>query len=152
MRPTRRVAMFMAGCLMAIALGPRLPGGAPAAAQTAAEPLSKTCRVTRPDDVNLQKIESFKAFDNLYYVGPCYVSVWLLTTPEGHILFDSAQEPYVDHVIAGIQKAGVNVRDIKYLILSHGHLDHVGGAARRQDRRRSTGRLRLAGSAPKAVQ
>ena len=61
------------------------------------------------------------------------VSVWLVTTPEGHILFDSAQEPYVDHVIANIQKVGVNLRDIKYIILSHGHLDHVGGAARLQE-------------------
>ena len=75
-------------------------------------------------------------FDNLYYVGPCYVSVWLLTTPQGHVLFDSAQEPFVDHVIANIQKVGINLRDIKYIILSHGHLDHVGGAARLQERDR----------------
>ena len=69
-------------------------------------------------------------FDNLYYVGPCYVSVWLLTTPQGHILFDSAQEPFVDDTIENIEKVGVNLRDIKYIILSHGHLDHVGGAER----------------------
>ena len=43
--------------------------------------------------VRFQKIEPFKVFDNLYYVGPGYVSVWLLTTPEGNIVFDSAQEP-----------------------------------------------------------
>ena len=98
-----------------------MSGEAPAV-QTATEPLSKTCRVTRADDVELQKIEPFKVFDNLYYVGPCYVSVWLVTTPQGHILFDSAQEPFVDHVMAGIKKVGANLRDIKYIILSHGHL------------------------------
>jgi pimeloyl-ACP methyl ester carboxylesterase len=118
---------------MTILLGLLVMMSAPAAAQTAAEPLSKTCRVTRPDDVTLQKIEPVKVFDNLYYVGPCYVSVWLVTTPQGHILFDSAQEPYVDHVIAGIKTFGINLRDIKYIILSHGHLDHVGGAARLQE-------------------
>ncbi len=133
MGTTGRVMMCTAGCLMAAALGAGLSGGAPAAAQSPAEPLSKTCRVTRPDDVELQKIEPFKVFDNLYYVGPCYVSVWLVTTPQGHILFDSAQEPYVDHVIANIKKVGINLRDIKYIILSHGHLDHVGGAARLQE-------------------
>jgi pimeloyl-ACP methyl ester carboxylesterase len=117
---------------IAIVLGLLLSAGT-AAAQTAAEPLSKTCRVTRPDDVELQKIQPVKVFDNLYYVGPCYVSVWLVTTPAGHILFDSAQEPYVDHVIAGIKKFGINLRDIKYIVLSHGHLDHVGGAARLQE-------------------
>jgi hypothetical protein len=82
-------------------------------AQTTPEPLSKTYRVTRADDVEFQKIEPFKVFDNLYYVGPGYVSVWLLTTPEGNILFDSAQEPYVDWVIGNIRKVGVDPKTIK---------------------------------------
>jgi hypothetical protein len=87
MRTCIRSLMFAAACL-GISLF--------ASGQTAPEPLSKTYRVTRANDVEFQKIEPFKVFDNLYYVGPGYVSVWLLTTPEGNILFDSAQEPYVD--------------------------------------------------------
>ncbi len=55
-----------------------------AAAQTTSEPLSKTYRITRARDVEFQKIEPVKVFDNLYSVGPGYVSVWLLTTPEGN--------------------------------------------------------------------
>src|SRR5262245_36901318 len=102
-------------------------------AQTSSEPLSKTYRVTRANDVEFQKIEPFKVFDNLYYVGPGYVSVWLLTTPEGNVLFDSAQEPYVDFVIGNIRKVGVDPKTIKYIILSHGHLDHFGGAAKIQE-------------------
>jgi metallo-beta-lactamase class B len=101
-----------------------------AAGQTATEPLSRTYRITRADDVEFQKIEPFKVFENLFYVGPGYVSVWLLTTPEGNILFDSAQEPYVDHIISNIRKVGVDPKNIKYIILSHGHLDHFGGAAK----------------------
>jgi metallo-beta-lactamase class B len=101
--------------------------------QTSSEPLSKTYRVTRANDVEFQKVEPFKVFDNLYYVGPGYVSVWLLTTPEGNILFDSAQEPYVDFVIGNIRKVGVDPKSIKYIILSHGHLDHFGGAAKIQE-------------------
>jgi metallo-beta-lactamase class B len=97
------------------------------------EPYSKTCRVTRARDNSIQNIEPFKIFDNLYLVGPCYVSVWLLTTPQGDILFDTTQEPFVDHVIDNIKKVGVNLRDIKYIVLSHGHLDHVGGAAKIQE-------------------
>jgi len=102
-------------------------------AQTSSEPLSKTYRVTRANDVEFQKVEPFKVFDNLYYVGPGYVSVWLLTTPEGNVLFDSAQEPYVDFVIGNIRKVGVDPKTIKYIILSHGHLDHFGGAAKIQE-------------------
>lgn len=51
---------------MAIVLGRLLLPGAPAAAQAAGEPLTKTCRVTRPDDGELQKIAPFNVFDNLY--------------------------------------------------------------------------------------
>jgi len=49
--------------------------------------------------VEFQKVEPFKEFDNLYYVGLGYVSVWLLTTRDGNILFDTAQEPYIDYII-----------------------------------------------------
>ena len=114
-------AMLGAGCL------------ALAAGQATTEPLSKTYRVTRANDVEFQKVEPFKVFDNLYYIGPGYVSVWLLATPEGNVLFDTAQEPYVDWVINNIRKVGVDPKSIKYIILSHGHLDHFGGAAKIQE-------------------
>ncbi len=120
-------------CLAAVLSGGTFGTPAFAAGQIVAEPLSKTYRITRARDVEFQKIEPFKVFDNLYYVGPGYVSVWLLTTPEGNVLFDSAQEPYVDHVIANIRKVGVDPKSIKYIILSHGHLDHFGGAAKIQE-------------------
>jgi|SRR5580704_10515269 metallo-beta-lactamase class B len=105
-----------------------------AIAQPADEPVSKTCRVgPRAREVDIQKIEPFKVFDNLYHVGPCYVSSWILTTPQGDIMFDTAQEPFVDKIIDNIKKVGVNPRDIKYIIVNHGHIDHFGGAARLQE-------------------
>jgi hypothetical protein len=91
MRHSIRALMLAAACVSVVLSGASLGGPAIAAAQTATEPLSKTYRVTRADDVEFQKIEPFKVFDNLYYVGPGYVSVWLLTTPEGNILFDTAK-------------------------------------------------------------
>src|SRR5882757_6594152 len=120
-----RCAVILAAAGLSVVLSGANPGRpAFAAGQTATEPLSRTYRVTRADDVEFQKVEPFKVFDDLYYVGPGYVSVWLLTTPEGNILFDTAQEPYVDFVINNIRKVGVDPRSIKYIILSHGHLDH----------------------------
>jgi metallo-beta-lactamase class B len=134
MKATKRVIALAAVSLAAALLLQGSLGTRAAAEQVPnAEPLSKTYRVTRAKDVEFQKIAPFKVFDNLYYVGPGYVSVWLLTTPQGDILFDSAQEPYVDHVIANIRKVGVDLKDIKYILLSHGHLDHFGGAARIQE-------------------
>ena len=126
-----RITVLSATCAVVAFSGGNL--GTPAFAQTTSEPLSKTYRVTRAEDVEFQKIEPFKVFDNLYYVGPGYVSVWLLTTPEGNILFDTAQEPYVDYVIGNIRKVGVDPKSIRYIILSHGHLDHFGGAAKIQE-------------------
>jgi metallo-beta-lactamase class B len=96
------------------------------------EELSETYRGSRRNDVEYQKVAPFKVFDNLYYVGPGFVSVWLIPTSDGLMLLDSAQEPYVDHVIDSIRKAGFDPRNIKYILLSHGHLDHFGGAARLQ--------------------
>lgn len=133
MRTSVRTMMLGAACLAALLIIGNAGSPASGAGQTAPEPLSKTYRVTRANDVEFQKIEPFKVFDNLYYVGPGYVSVWLLTTAEGNILFDSAQEPYVDYVIGNIRKAGVDPKSIKYIILSHGHLDHFGGAAKIQE-------------------
>jgi metallo-beta-lactamase class B len=104
-------------------------GLAPATAET----LSETYRVTRANDVEFQKIAPFKVFDNLYHVGPGYVGVWLIPTAAGIIMIDSAQEPYVDYVMENVKKLGFDIKDVKYILLSHGHLDHFGGAARIQE-------------------
>ena len=133
-----RIMLMAAGAAMVIASGAGFTGGTPAVAQTEAtpadEPMSKTCRVgPRSREVDIQIIEPFQVFDNLYHVGPCYVSVWLLTTPEGHILFDTTQEPFVDMVIENIAKVGLDIQDIEYILINHGHLDHAGGAARLQE-------------------
>jgi glyoxylase-like metal-dependent hydrolase (beta-lactamase superfamily II) len=135
MRDSIHTIALAAICVAVVLSSGNVGSTALAAGQTAAEPLSKTYRVTRADDVEFQKVEPFKVFDNLYYVGPGYVSVWLLTTPEGNILFDSAQEPYVDFVLANIRKVGTDPKNIKYIILSHGHL---AAADRRREYQRGT--------------
>jgi metallo-beta-lactamase class B len=109
------------------------PPGFRAAAAAEPETLSETYRISRANDVEFQKIAPFKVFDNLYYVGPGYVGVWLIPTAAGIIMIDSAQEPYVDFVMDNIKKLGFDLKDIKYILLSHGHLDHFGGAARIQE-------------------
>jgi metallo-beta-lactamase class B len=122
----KRILTMTSTCAMAVALS-----GGLAKAQPVNEPVSKTCREgPRERETEIQKIEPFKVFDNLYHVGPCYVSAWILTTPQGDIMFDSAQEPFVDKVIDNIKKVGVKLGDIKYIIINHGHIDHAGGAAR----------------------
>jgi metallo-beta-lactamase class B len=96
------------------------------------ESLSQSYRGSQSRNVEYQKIAPFKVMDNLYYVGPGSVSVWLIPTTEGLILIDAAQEPFVDYVIDNIRKVGFDPKNIKYILLTHGHLDHFGGAVKIQ--------------------
>ena len=107
-------------------------GGQAAAAPAQQEELSESYRGSQRQNIEYQKVAPIKVFDNLFYVGPGFVSVWLLQTSDGLILIDSAQDPYEDHVLNGIRKMGFDPKNIKYIIISHGHLDHFGGAAKIQ--------------------
>jgi metallo-beta-lactamase class B len=96
------------------------------------ETLSRSYRGSLRDNEEYQKLPAIKVFDNLYYVGPGYASAWLIPTSEGLILVETAQEPYVDHIIENVRQAGFDPEDIEYILISHGHLDHYGGAGKIQ--------------------
>ena len=81
-------------------------------------------------DQKAQYIESWKAFDNVHYVGVCWVSAWAVQTGDGVVLIDTLHEPHVDQLVANLGKVGINLADIKYVLMTHGHFDHVGGAAK----------------------
>src|SRR5688500_11593659 len=73
--------------------------------------------------------EPQKVFDNLYFVGQTEYSAWAITTAQGIILLDAIFDYSVEaEVDEGLRKLGLNPADIKYVIVSHGHLDHAGGA------------------------
>jgi metallo-beta-lactamase class B len=79
--------------------------------------------------------EPQKVFDNLYFVGQTEYSAWALTTPQGIILIDAIYDYSVEaEVDEGLRKLGLNPADIKYVIVSHGHLDHAGGARHLQEK------------------
>ena len=79
--------------------------------------------------------EPAKVFDNLYFVGGKVHSAWALTTTEGIILIDTIF-PYNsgELIIGGMQKAGLDPKNIKYVLISHAHGDHIGGAEMLQAR------------------
>ncbi len=74
----------------------------------------------------------FKIFGNTWYVGTCGISAILITTEDGHALIDSGTEAGADVVLANIRKLGFDPKDIKLLLASHEHFDHVGGMAKLQ--------------------
>lgn len=85
------------------------------------------------DDPKAQRIEPWKPFDNVHFVGVCWVSAWLIETAEGAVLIDTLYGPHVDTLIENIQATGVDFADIRYVLMTHGHFDHVGGAARMKE-------------------
>ena len=73
--------------------------------------------------------EPVKVFDNLYFLGQTEFSVWAVTTSQGIILLDAIFDYSVeDEVVGGLKKLGLDPAQIKYVMVSHGHLDHAGGA------------------------
>jgi metallo-beta-lactamase class B len=70
-----------------------------------------------------------KVFDNLYFVGQTEYSAWAVTTSQGIIVVDTIWDYSVeDEIVGGLKKLGFDPREIKYAIVSHGHIDHAGGA------------------------
>jgi metallo-beta-lactamase class B len=75
-------------------------------------------------------LEPVRVFDNLYFVGSQFVGVWILDTGAGLILFDAlgSTEEARDRLIPGMRKLGLDPAQIKYVLPTHGHWDHYGGA------------------------
>jgi metallo-beta-lactamase class B len=79
--------------------------------------------------------EPVTVFDNLYYVGMTEFSAWAVTTSAGIVLLDAIYDYSIeDEVVGGLKKLGLDPASIKYVIVSHGHLDHAGGAKFLQER------------------
>jgi metallo-beta-lactamase class B len=73
--------------------------------------------------------QPYRVMGNIYYVGTKGIGVYLITTPKGHILLDGATEQGAKVVEANIKALGFKLKDVKYLIETHAHFDHVGGTA-----------------------
>jgi metallo-beta-lactamase class B len=70
-----------------------------------------------------------KVIGNIYYVGTKSLSVFLITTPQGHILVNSTYERNVPAIQQSVEKLGFKFSDIKILLGSHAHGDHMEGDA-----------------------
>jgi glyoxylase-like metal-dependent hydrolase (beta-lactamase superfamily II) len=70
-----------------------------------------------------------KIAGNLYYVGTESLASFLVTTPDGHILINSDFERNVPTIKDSVTKLGFRFEDIKILLGSHAHADHMEGDA-----------------------
>ncbi len=146
-RPSLVCTAACAVALIASGASARDPGDAAketAAAQAIAaqpgEDFSNLMMLCRPPQEQYAKLRTFadppptKVFDNLYFVGRGSVSAWAITTSAGIILIDTLDNSQEadDFIIGGLTKLGLDPMSIKYVLVTHGHFDHFGGASELQ--------------------
>lgn len=71
----------------------------------------------------------FRIAGNLYYVGTDDLACYLITTPQGHILINTGLAESVPLIQSHIEALGFHFSDIKILLTTQAHYDHVGGMA-----------------------
>lgn len=73
--------------------------------------------------------EPFRIAGNLYYVGTYDLGCYLITTPKGHILINSGLKESVSLIRKNVEALGFKFADIKILLTTQAHYDHVAGLA-----------------------
>ena len=107
---------------------PAASGAAPAAAAAPARPPLKSSWYAEPA----------KVADNFYFLGTKIHSAWALVGSEGIIILEALYDYAApDEIAGGMKKLGLDISRVKYVIISHAHADHDGGAKFLQDTFRS---------------
>lgn len=96
------------------------------AAQLTPDRLDSTNRANNEDQTQREPVN---LIDNIWWVGHSEVGSFVIKSSEGLILMDPTSPETVDWVIENVKKAGFKLEDIKYIINSHPHEEHVGGLA-----------------------
>ena len=73
--------------------------------------------------------EPFRIVGNIHYVGAANIASYLITTPEGHILIDTGMTEMHDVIRNNVATLGFKTADIKIMLSSHAHFDHIAGHA-----------------------
>jgi metallo-beta-lactamase class B len=76
-----------------------------------------------------QDYEPFRIAGNLYYVGTYDLASYLITTPQGHILINTGLPGSEVMIRSHVEALGFKFADIKILLATHAHFDHVGAMA-----------------------
>ena len=129
--------MFASGLLLALALQQiTIPFGKPpqvdrprAPIETAGPVYYGTCKGVDDWDAPAPPV---RIHGNTYLVGTCGISAILIAGDQGHILIDGGTEKGVDLIAANIRALGFRLQDVRILLQSHEHMDHVGGIGRLQ--------------------
>ena len=73
--------------------------------------------------------QPFRIAGNLYYVGTYDLACYLITTPKGNILINTGLAASASQIKHNVEKLRFKFNDIKILLITHAHFDHVGALA-----------------------
>ena len=123
--------MFARFATLAVAL---LAGCAPASAKPLPEgtPLPAFFDQCQDKEGWADPAPPIRLFANVYDVGTCGIVVLLIAGDQGHVLIDSGPAEAAPLVAANIRRLGFAPDEIKWIVTSHEHHDHVGGVAELQ--------------------
>lgn len=76
-----------------------------------------------------KEYQPFRIVGNIYYVGTYDLACYLITTPEGHILINTGLASSGAMIKKNIEKLGFKFSDLKILLTTQAHHDHVGAMA-----------------------
>lgn len=68
----------------------------------------------------------YKYTDDVYHIGAQNAPCWLIKSTDGLILIDTGLPQTTYLIFENLKQLGYTVQDIKHIIHSHGHIDHIG--------------------------
>jgi metallo-beta-lactamase class B len=75
-------------------------------------------------------VDPVRVFDRLYRVGQMQVSAWALDTSDGIVLFDALNDETEarELLVPALRRMGLDPARVRWVIVTHAHGDHYGGA------------------------
>src|SRR6478736_8492581 len=92
-------------------------------------PAQNTSTLPYYDSTLSKPYEPFRIAGNLYYVGTHDLACYLIATPTGHVLINSGLAESPPMIRKSVEVLGFKFTDIKVLLTTQAHFDHVAGLA-----------------------
>lgn len=118
--------------LMMALLAACAPGAAPSSAPATSDARAEGQRLATACDGRdgwSDPAPPARIHGSTYYIGTCGIAVLLIASDEGHIVIDAATAEAVPSILANIRALGFDPADVKLIVGSHEHIDHMGGLA-----------------------
>jgi metallo-beta-lactamase class B len=121
------IGALLSGCVAPQPPAPRPSAASLEQARALAAPAAEwAARCTDWDEWD-KPAPAFRVHGNTYHVGTCGISAILVAGPQGHVLLDTGTRDGSTQVLANIRNLGFYQENLRAILTSHEHHDHVGG-------------------------